>query len=156
MNVKYNKEYDCWVSEDGIVLKALKPSKRGPNGLYKCVSVNGKRIDIHRLVAKTHINNPDNKPIVCHKDDNPSNNSASNLFWGTYKENIEDMYNKARAKPRGISQKKTYRKDKNVIKMLLKGMSQTKIAKYYGVTIGAVSQRIKRLKKNGILKNSLK
>ena len=36
---------------------------------------------VHRLVAMTFIDNPNNYPIVHHKDENRSNNSISNLEW---------------------------------------------------------------------------
>lgn len=44
---------------------------------------NGKRRNyrIHRLVAETFIPNPDNLPMVNHKDENKLNNEASNLEW---------------------------------------------------------------------------
>jgi hypothetical protein len=46
-------------------------------------------IGVHRLVALHFLENPDNKPYVCHKDNNPHNNHFSNLYWGTQKENIQ-------------------------------------------------------------------
>ena len=51
---------------------------------------------IHRLVAKHFIPNPLNLPCVCHKDDNPKNNHATNLWWGTQQDNIKDMMSKKR------------------------------------------------------------
>ena len=36
---------------------------------------------LHRLVAKTFIENPENMPTINHIDENKSNNSAGNLEW---------------------------------------------------------------------------
>ena len=47
-----------------------------------------KRIQASRLVALAWVPNPESKPHVCHKDNNPCNNIHTNLYWGTQKENI--------------------------------------------------------------------
>lgn len=62
----------------------LKPRiKRGyyTIGLRK----DGKRkwIGIHRLLAETFIPNPNNYPVVNHKDENKLNNNLDNLEWCT-------------------------------------------------------------------------
>ncbi len=44
-----------------------------------------------RLVAMAYIPNPHNYPIVCHKDNNPTNDYYKNLYWGTPKENLHQM-----------------------------------------------------------------
>lgn len=51
---------------------------------------------LHRLVAIEFIENPHNKPCVCHKDNDPSNNNVTNLYWGTYKENTVQAVNDGR------------------------------------------------------------
>ena len=42
---------------------------------------------IHRLVAEAFIPNPDDLPIINHKDENKLNNVVSNLEWCTHKYN---------------------------------------------------------------------
>lgn len=45
---------------------------------------------IHRMVALTFLENPENKPVVNHKDTNIINNHVDNLEWVTYKENMNN------------------------------------------------------------------
>lgn len=54
---------------------------------YNVRHINRKCLSIHRLVALTFINNPDNKPYVDHIDSNKLNNNVINLRWATQKEN---------------------------------------------------------------------
>lgn len=76
------------ISKDGILYCRGKPIKvfNHHNG-YLRRRINGKNLTIHRLVALAYIPNPENKPCVCHKDNNKHNNHYKNLYWGTYKEN---------------------------------------------------------------------
>jgi len=57
-----------------------------------------KSFKIHRLVAEAFISNPNNYPIVNHKDENKLNNKSKNLEWCTAEYN--NMYN-GRAKKAG-------------------------------------------------------
>ena len=50
---------------------------------------------IHRLVGEAFIPNPENKPEIHHKDNNPENNNVSNLQWVTRKENLKYSYETA-------------------------------------------------------------
>ena len=73
------------------------------NNGYYCVSLlkNKKRkfCLIHRLVAKTFVENPDNKKEVNHIDGNKKNNRANNLEWCTPSENIIHAYKEKLKKP---------------------------------------------------------
>jgi hypothetical protein len=44
---------------------------------------------IHRLVAQSFLDNPNNYPNVHHCDNDPSNNSVDNLEWVTQAKNIQ-------------------------------------------------------------------
>lgn len=43
---------------------------------------------IHRLVAETFLKNPDNLPVINHKDENKTNNCVDNLEWCTDEYNL--------------------------------------------------------------------
>lgn len=75
---KLGKEYIYHAKEK--ILKC-KTDKDG----YKLVNIfkDGKSytLKIHRIVAEAFIPNPNNYPIINHKDENPANNSVENLEW---------------------------------------------------------------------------
>ena len=61
--------------------RILKPMDKNKGYLY--VNLQDKCHRIHRLVAQTFIPNPNNYPIVNHKDEDKSNNNVKNLEWCT-------------------------------------------------------------------------
>lgn len=70
----------------------LKPRLSG-NGYYRIgLYKDGIKYErrLNRLVAMIYIPNPDNLPLVCHRDNNPLNNKVENLYWGSIEDNIKD------------------------------------------------------------------
>lgn len=63
--------------------KILKQSDVGNGYLRVDLCKNGeiKHFAVHRLVASSFVKNPENLPMVNHKDENKENNSAENLEW---------------------------------------------------------------------------
>lgn len=83
-----NRGTRCKAIRHGCMLKLHKCKKHKD---YLCVHLFkngiGKYYSVHRLVAQAFIPNPEGKPQVNHKDENPANNAASNLEWATAQEN---------------------------------------------------------------------
>ena len=69
--------------------KILKPviSSKGYLFVNLCKQGKQKPTNIHRIVAKAFIPNPNNLPIINHKDEDKTNNCVNNLEWCTYQYN---------------------------------------------------------------------
>lgn len=65
-----------------------------------------KSFAVHRLVAKSFVPNPNNKPTVNHIDGNKKNNKAENLEWCTYQENSRHAFDTGLNKGRMILEDK--------------------------------------------------
>ena len=48
---------------------------------------------VHILVAEAYLPNPNNYPVVMHKDNNKMNCCVENLEWGTVQKNTQDAFN---------------------------------------------------------------
>ena len=59
---------------------------------YRRVTIRGKSIAVHRLVAQAFIQNPTNRPEVNHKDGCKDNNAAAHLEWCNRSENMRHCY----------------------------------------------------------------
>ena len=73
-NIKTKKILNAWVQNTG----------------YLTVTLNRNKYSIHRIIAQTFIPNPNNLPIINHKDGNKLNNKVENLEWCSYKHNINE------------------------------------------------------------------
>ena len=69
--------------------KILKPQLHRTGYLQVILCKEGKRRSylVHRLVAETFIDNPEDKSQVNHKDEDKTNNKVENLEWMTAREN---------------------------------------------------------------------
>lgn len=88
--------------------------------------------------------NPDKNILACHKCDNPKCINPDHLFWGTSRENRQDMFNKNRQPDfkkirRAMSKLSKY--DVNEIRFLRKnGDSLNSIASKFGISFQQVSK----------------
>lgn len=82
--------------------RMIKPCNNGNGYLYvtKVFSYKKrKHYYVHRLVAATFLDNPDNLPEVNHKDGNKQNNNVTNLEWCTRSGNKLHAYRIGLQKP---------------------------------------------------------
>lgn len=97
---------------------------------------------IHRLVALAYIPNPDNKPMVNHKNGNKRDNRVKNLEWVTCMENHTHAFEHGLYPQRKIhpSQKK------EVFDLLKSGVPVREVAERYGMKPGGVYSLVYRYK----------
>lgn len=72
--------------QKGKMLSPIK-NKYGYLQVFLCCNGKYKIISVHRLVAQAFIPNPDNLPIINHKDEDKTNNRVENLEWCNAKYN---------------------------------------------------------------------
>lgn len=71
----------------GKILKPKINSINGYNSVMLGMSGVAKYVRVHRVVAQSFIDNPDNKPEINHINGNKSDNRVLNLEWVTHREN---------------------------------------------------------------------
>lgn len=108
---------------------------------------------VHRLLAQTFIPNPENLPMINHKDGNKLNNSLDNLEWCNQLGNMQHAFATGLVNNTGANNGMAKLNEDQVreIKSLLKaGMSQYKIAAH----IGGISRScVMNIKNRGQWKN---
>lgn len=77
---------------------------------------NSKHYYVHRIVAQAFLPNPNNYPIINHKDENPFNNRVDNLEWCTHKYNINYGTRTERANIKRYKKVNQYTLDNKLIK----------------------------------------
>lgn len=96
------KEFDGYlVSTNGNIIK-IKNNKKIKTHFtkqgYVRLTLNGKKYLMHHLLAQLFIPNPNNLPMVNHKDENKSNNDLNNLEW------CDNQYNKEYSQGKKVAQ----------------------------------------------------
>lgn len=128
-------------------LKILKPSLTY-NG-YEMVKLSKnskvKNFRINRLVAEAFIPNPNNYPIVNHKDGNKLNNNINNLEWCSYSYNLIEAY-RLKLKTSRIKSKKVNQIQNN--KTIKIWNSTSEIEKKLGYSSGNISQVCNKKRKS--------
>ncbi len=96
-----------WLDKDGYLLATLS------GHLYR----------VHRLIALTFISNPNNLPVVNHKNFDKSDNHIANLEWVSYSENTKHSFT-------GKHRATTVNTWKERVQPLAAEASKTKVAQY--------------------------
>lgn len=96
-----------------------------------------KNIYRHRLVAMIYLPNPENKPQVCHRDNNPENNKLSNLYWGTPEDNMAQCIKDDRFYYIGYEKSKAMNVNiKLIIKDYISGMPRKELLVKHNISTG--------------------
>ena len=102
----------CLLKEGQVLSNAYTRFKK--NGTHRTFKGQRKQsYDIHRLVAKAWIPNPQNKPSVMHINDDSTNYLIENLMWGTPGENMKGA---PKRRPDTVKQKYLNLVNKGIIK----------------------------------------
>lgn len=94
-----------------------------------------KNTSVHRLAALAHIPNPNNHPVVNHKDGNKLNNHIDNLEWCTYSENtIHSLTIGSRKSGHNHKAAKlTLEQVKEIKRLYLQGITQRALSGIYNI-----------------------
>lgn len=128
----------------------LKTAKNSSGYLMISLCKNGKKkhVYIHRIIAKTFIPNPKNKPCINHKNGIKTDNRLENLEWVTYQENAIHSYKNGlqkiqRGSDRGRVAKLNEKKVKEIRRLyVIKNYSQRQIALKYSLSQSNISHII--------------
>lgn len=148
----YEKLYSA--TEQGLIyshkskrfLKLIQ-EKNGYNTVTLYKNNKGKKTLVHRIIAKTFIDNPLIKPMVNHKDLNKQNNCVSNLEWVTAQENIIHATNNGIRCGENNGNSKLTKNDILDIrsKYKFREYTQEMLSKEYGVQKTYISRIIRRI-----------
>lgn len=139
---------DYFISEDGQIfsmkngaMKQLK-LKLESYGYYR-IGLDNRSYLVHRLVAKTYIENPENLGYINHRNGIKTDNNVSNLEWITAGDNQKHAYNTGLKNiPRGVLNGRSILSEQDVIeiyKRLLENERVSDVAKDFDIHTSTVS-----------------
>lgn len=136
--------YSDWKGNWRVVKPAKKSNGYMSNSL---VSDSGKRYNRyrHRLVAEAYLPNPLQLPQVCHKNNNPSDNRLSNLYWGTAFDNMGQCVKDGRFYFIGKTRERKV-DTKSLIQDYQRGVPRKDILNKYSISTGLLYKIIKGAK----------
>lgn len=117
----------------------------GKSVKYLRTEIRGKKYYVHRLVAEAYIPNPENKPCVGHKNNNPLDNRASNLYWCTQEENMQQMVRDGRSLAKEKNPAWKDRDFDHIGELYASGMGIIEISKQIGISKHLVQRSIQIL-----------
>ena len=159
--MKRYRDTNYYITENGDVYSELNGKYGLLNGQLKKMKsrindngyeIIGLKIDgksttkrIHRMIAEMYIENPNNYPIINHKDGNKLNNHISNLEWCSYSHNLKHSYdnNLRQAAPKKGSENnmaKLTEKQVLEIRKLFDKHTIKEISEMYGVSKSCIKQ----------------
>ena len=116
------------------------------DGRYLACKLKGKLRKVHQLVAEAFISPRPDGMLCLHRDDDRSNNTLENLYWGTAKQNHADIKrNGNRQNQNGSNNPCAKLNEAQVIAIRQADAPNTVIARQYGVSPSLISL-IKRRK----------
>lgn len=105
---------------------------------------------IHRIVAETFLPNPENLPVVHHKDNVKQNNCVENLMWCDVSYNTKEAYKAGVLNQKGEKNNACKYSDRQVVK-IVEGYAGGSIAEYarsIDVEYSVVYSYLKRLRRS--------
>ncbi len=93
-----------------------------------------KTIETYKLVANAFIPNPDNLPVINHKDGNRRNNCVANLEWCTQEHNMRHAVETGLLKTRSLTEETVH----NILQMMEEGYRNVDISEICGISYSVI------------------
>jgi hypothetical protein len=95
---------------------------------------------LHRILATTFLQNPDDLPCVNHKDGNKLNNTLMNLEWCTFKRNSQHAIENGLMKMSGEDNHSAILKEYEVLEIFYSSLKTNELTRLYNVAPVTISQ----------------